>query len=244
MKIGVIIKEQRTNRNMTQEELANEFFVSRQLVSKWENGRSYPDLEQLIKLSDFFELSLDELMRGDQKMTKKLSFEIKRKKIMSGAIILLAAIIIFISYGAWSQELISYNKKDIVVEDIKVMDVQEKTVINENGEEVQLPTDVNYKIQLRSTKNLSKIRNAYLFDSVSDSENLYVVIQGQNALFSGNDNTTTLNVLSTSAVDGTVIGNQTIVTVKNKNIRVIKDLNNMDNLKENSWLLVDKNNLR
>jgi len=39
---------------MTQEELANEFFVSRPLISKWENGKSYPDLEQLLKLSDFF----------------------------------------------------------------------------------------------------------------------------------------------------------------------------------------------
>lgn len=82
MEIGKIIKEQRTSKNMTQEELANEFFVSRPLISKWENGKSYPDLEQLLKLSDFFDLTLDELMRGDKKMTNKLNFDIKKKRVL------------------------------------------------------------------------------------------------------------------------------------------------------------------
>ena len=63
MEIGKIIKEQRNTKNLTQQALANDLFVSRQLISKWENGRSYPDLQQLIQLSDYFELSLDELMR-------------------------------------------------------------------------------------------------------------------------------------------------------------------------------------
>lgn len=40
MDIGKIIKEERTKRNLTQEQLAQEFFVTRQLISKWENGVS------------------------------------------------------------------------------------------------------------------------------------------------------------------------------------------------------------
>lgn len=87
MEIGKVIKENRTARNMTQEDLAKEFFVSRPLISKWENGKSYPDLEQLLKLSDFFDLTLDELLRGDKKMTKKLNLSTKTKKIMLGTII-------------------------------------------------------------------------------------------------------------------------------------------------------------
>jgi len=74
---GKIIKEKRTAKNMTQEELANELFVSRPLISKWENERSYPDLEQLLKLSDFFDLTLDELMRGDKKMIKKKDSQVR-----------------------------------------------------------------------------------------------------------------------------------------------------------------------
>lgn len=71
MEIGKIIKKYRTEKNMTQEELASILFVSRQLISKWENNKSYPDLNQLIQLSDYFNLSLDELMRGDRQMIKK-----------------------------------------------------------------------------------------------------------------------------------------------------------------------------
>lgn len=65
MAIGKIIKNFRLKKELTQEELGNIFFVSRQLISKWENGKSYPDLNQLIQLSDYFDLSLDELMRGE-----------------------------------------------------------------------------------------------------------------------------------------------------------------------------------
>ncbi|MHC5230145.1 helix-turn-helix domain-containing protein [Enterococcus sp. LJL99] len=76
MEIGKIIKRCRLEKGLTQEELGNKFYVSRQLVSKWENNRSYPDLNQLIQLSDFFNLSLDELMRGDKKMIKKKDFQV------------------------------------------------------------------------------------------------------------------------------------------------------------------------
>jgi len=94
VEIGKIIKENRTAKEMTQEELANEFFVSRPLISKWENGRSYPDLEQLLKLSDFFDLTLDELMRGDKKMTKTI---IKKDKRKLYAIWILTIVLIILS---------------------------------------------------------------------------------------------------------------------------------------------------
>ena len=59
MRIGKIIKEERTKRQLTQENLAEEFFVTRQLISKWENDKSYPDLDQVVKLSEFFQKKLD-----------------------------------------------------------------------------------------------------------------------------------------------------------------------------------------
>ncbi|WP_443081296.1 helix-turn-helix domain-containing protein, partial [Vagococcus sp.] len=56
MEIGEVVKKKRLEFKMTQEELAQTLFVSRPLISKWENGKSYPDLDQLIQLSDLFDI--------------------------------------------------------------------------------------------------------------------------------------------------------------------------------------------
>lgn len=61
MDIGSKIAYYRKSRNLTQEELASEFNISNQAVSKWETGQSYPDVELFPRIADFFEISLDEL---------------------------------------------------------------------------------------------------------------------------------------------------------------------------------------
>lgn len=60
MELGKIIKENRINKNMSQDELADYLKVSRQSVSKWESGKNYPSLDVLVVMSDFFEVSLDD----------------------------------------------------------------------------------------------------------------------------------------------------------------------------------------
>ncbi len=54
----------RRRRGLSQEQLGFELGVSRQTVSKWELGQSYPDFQRLVLLSDYYEMSLDELVRG------------------------------------------------------------------------------------------------------------------------------------------------------------------------------------
>ena len=54
----------RKSKGMSQEELGAELKVSRQTVSKWESGQSYPDFQRLVLLSDYFGLTLDELVKG------------------------------------------------------------------------------------------------------------------------------------------------------------------------------------
>ncbi len=61
--IGEKINTLRKQRNMTQDELAEKMGVSSQAVSKWEKDMSIPDLPVLIELSDFFHISLDELVK-------------------------------------------------------------------------------------------------------------------------------------------------------------------------------------
>ena len=51
-------------KGLSQEELGMELQVSRQTISKWEAGQSYPDFQRLVMLSDYFNLTLDELVKG------------------------------------------------------------------------------------------------------------------------------------------------------------------------------------
>jgi transcriptional regulator with XRE-family HTH domain len=63
MKFNEKLLELRKKKGLSQEELGSALNVSRQTISKWESGQSYPDFEKLILLSDFFERTLDELMK-------------------------------------------------------------------------------------------------------------------------------------------------------------------------------------
>lgn len=65
MDIGSKLKEHRTTRNLTQEEVAMKLKVSRTTVSSWETGRTFPDIEKLVYLSDLYDLSLDQLIKEE-----------------------------------------------------------------------------------------------------------------------------------------------------------------------------------
>lgn len=58
------LKILRQAKNLSQEALAEQLFISRQAISKWENGDATPDLENLVKLAEIFKVSLDELVLG------------------------------------------------------------------------------------------------------------------------------------------------------------------------------------
>ena len=62
--LGQSIKAHREQCHMTQEYVAHSLSVSRQAVSKWENNSAVPDLEKIVKISEIFEISLDELVKG------------------------------------------------------------------------------------------------------------------------------------------------------------------------------------
>ena len=66
MRLGETIYRLRTEKGMSQGELAEALSVSRQSVSKWETDGATPDLEKLIKLSELFGISLDTLVKGSE----------------------------------------------------------------------------------------------------------------------------------------------------------------------------------
>lgn len=80
MNIGEQINNLRKKHGLSQDDFANLFNVSRQTVSNWENGKSYPDLEMIIKISDYFKISVDELLRNDVQSEEKIDNEKKVKK--------------------------------------------------------------------------------------------------------------------------------------------------------------------
>ena len=65
MELGKQIREYRKRLNLSQDELAEKIFVSRQSISNWENDKTYPDIHSLLLLSSLFPVSLDNLVKGD-----------------------------------------------------------------------------------------------------------------------------------------------------------------------------------
>lgn len=70
MKTSELLKYYRERNHLTQEELAEKLYISRQAVSKWERDEAMPDIENIIQLSDLYEISIDELLRGSQYLPK------------------------------------------------------------------------------------------------------------------------------------------------------------------------------
>ena len=69
MNLADRIQDLRKRRGLSQEELADKLGVSRQAVSKWESGQSTPDIERIILMSEFFEVTTDYLLKGTEPVT-------------------------------------------------------------------------------------------------------------------------------------------------------------------------------
>lgn len=71
MNLGAQIKKYRVEFSLSQDELAEKLFVTRQSISNWENDKTYPDIKSLVLMSEVFSVSLDELVKGDMEIMKK-----------------------------------------------------------------------------------------------------------------------------------------------------------------------------
>lgn len=84
---------------MTQKQVTERVMVSRVTLSHWENGKTLPDIASLISLSDIYQISLDELLKGDPKMTEKVKKDAKdlnnRRVLLITAIL---ALIVMLTY--------------------------------------------------------------------------------------------------------------------------------------------------
>ena len=69
--IGKNIKDLRISKNLTQDELAEKLFVTRQTVSNYETGRTRPDIDSLMKISEVLETDIHTVLYGDDNSKQK-----------------------------------------------------------------------------------------------------------------------------------------------------------------------------
>lgn len=103
MKIGKKLKEKRLEANLTQQELADILHVSRQTISSWEVGRTYPDLDVLVAISELYDTPLDDLLKENSQMVKDITNKVKkseRRKVTN--IVLGLALLVTIGIGLFS----------------------------------------------------------------------------------------------------------------------------------------------
>jgi transcriptional regulator with XRE-family HTH domain len=93
--------------SMTQEALAERLAVSRQTISNWENGRSFPDIASIIALSDVYSITLDSLLKGDEAIIKHLKESTdtvkSNKRVVTSLMILGFVLLLFCVAGLISR---------------------------------------------------------------------------------------------------------------------------------------------
>lgn len=110
MELGKQIKMHRQEAELSQEELANRVYVSRQTILNWENDKSYPDVNSLVLLSEIFQISLDKLIKGDIGVMKEViqKEEIEKMKrygriyTIMLIVTVVSAVPLFMWLGVWA----------------------------------------------------------------------------------------------------------------------------------------------
>lgn len=112
MEIGSRIRELRARDKMSQDDLAARAYVSRQTISSWENGRTYPDVQSVLLISEIFGVSTDSLIKGDvETMTKTIDRDVQTLKnlgyVMTGFLLLMVAALVWLAVQlvAWDWPL-------------------------------------------------------------------------------------------------------------------------------------------
>ena len=108
MELGKKLKEARINSGLTQEQVAEDIKVTRQTISNWENERSYPDIMNVIDLSNLYSLSLDDLLKGDDKMIEHLEENTNivksNRKLIAAIMINVLLVILLVAFNMFLRD--------------------------------------------------------------------------------------------------------------------------------------------
>ena len=111
-KVGLFLKTLRKEKNITQEVLAETLNVSSRTVSRWETGSNMPDISLLVELSEFYQVSIPEIINGERKSEKmnqetkdiaikmaeysKNELNTEKRKIINALLMVLAYLLLFL----------------------------------------------------------------------------------------------------------------------------------------------------
>ena len=147
MVLGEKIKSIRQENKLSQEEFSEKFNVTRQTVSNWENGKSVPDLETIVRMSSEFNVSTDELLKEDKSVVQKIDSEKKKKNTL---FMILIVLIVGINFSGifFYKELQKKNTVSFTMKDDKTMDVKNKKMEEIGVGYFAVPKKGNYQLKL------------------------------------------------------------------------------------------------
>lgn len=213
MDLGNKISQIRKEHNLTQEEFAEKYNVTRQTISNWENSKSYPDLNTLVQISDDFSVSLDVLLKEDKKMVSSISKSQKDskkyKKIMIALGIFLGIILLAIGIYFSMYNVAKVKLERRFEETIKQNDFYK----NEKG---YYTFDYNESISYEVPNQKLPIESGYNFHFFA--QHLYCLIDM-------NDNYLKLTWIDYNYYDAELINKQTGDIIKNIGLLGAEDVN-------------------
>lgn len=147
MELGKKIVKIRKDNNLTQEDFAFKYYVTRQTVSSWENGKSYPDLDILVRISDDFNISLDVLLREDKKVIEKISKSQKDSKKFKKLAIILGIIIGIVLLAIGIYYAMYYHAKNKLEHQFETTIKENKFYKDKNGTyKFDYKDNISYKV--------------------------------------------------------------------------------------------------
>ncbi len=165
--IGQIIKGLRKRNGLTQSKLAEIIHVSDKTISKWELGLSVPESDILVKLSEYFNVSVEDLIKGNKKIL--ITKDIKKKRIMVGILICLIfilSILLFNSYYKRKSDVYVLSGNDNYSLNGLIYNTSKKQVIELNNLSTKLDfgNDLTQEIAIILKSN-NTIINSLEFDN-------------------------------------------------------------------------------
>lgn len=165
--IGQIIKGLRKRNGLTQSKLAEIIHVSDKTISKWELGLSVPESDILVKLSEYFNVSVEDLIKGNKKIL--ITKDIKKKRIMVGILICLIfilSILLFNSYYKRKSDVYVLSGNDNYSLNGLIYNTSKKQVIELNNLSAKLDfgNDLTQEIAIILKSN-NTIINSLEFDN-------------------------------------------------------------------------------
>lgn len=177
MELGEKLKERRLSLGFTQTEVAEKLFVSHQTVSKWELGKSYPSLDTIVKISEWYEVSIDYLLKEDDKIVKYIDKKVKQQQLLTIALILLVVLYLFLIPVLVEK---SISPKSLTV--VSTNNISNVEFSNMYENELTPKTEITGQVNLRTFSTITGI------DTEFSEGNLYISVLSNFSLFEHNNN--------------------------------------------------------